>query len=124
MDLLAEGPRSGGGWGGLGQSAAVIISKGQKGIRRGREVEARYSGQLLGHTLCMMIRLQDTAVKLSAQIALSLPTVGRQPQIYTFDSRNLNEPPSCLGMIKFEMRTVLRKCQKFPCTITRNKKTI
>ena len=39
MDLLAEGPRSGGGWGGLGQSAAVIISEGQKGIRRGREAE-------------------------------------------------------------------------------------
>ena len=46
----------------------------------------------MGHTLCMMIRLQDTAIKLSAQIALSLPTVGRQPHIHTFDSRNLNEP--------------------------------
>ena len=45
MDLLAQVGRAGGGW----TTRAVIISKGQKGIRRGREVEARYSGQLLGH---------------------------------------------------------------------------
>ena len=37
--------------GGQSAAASVIISKGQKGIRRGRAGrEARYSGQLLGHT--------------------------------------------------------------------------
>ena len=42
---------------------------------------------------CCTTRLRETAVKLSVKIALCPLTDGRQQQIYTFDSRNLNEPP-------------------------------